>query len=123
MTGKGESNGLADLDLGGTIRIYSREDVMELKTGSHNQAIHHRNYQRARSRALTRLSKVYKDDYKLFLQEEREKDEKLGKKWIGFDSNSSPVRTIQSFKDTIEGSSPTDPTDEGENASNYGGEK
>lgn len=119
---EGENDGLANLNLGGTIRIYSRENVMDLKTGSPNQAIHHRNYQRARSRALTRLSKIYKDDYKLFLQEEREKDEKLGKKWVGFDSNSSPVHTIQSFKDTIEGGSPTDPTDEGENPSYDGGE-
>lgn len=95
---------------------------MDTKLGSNNQAIHYRNYQRARARALTRLSKIYKDQYKLFLQEEREKDEELGKKWVGFDSDSNPVRTIQSYKDIIEGSSHTDPGNEGENTSNDGGE-
>ena len=96
---------------------------MDTKLGSNNQAIHYRNYQRARARALARLSKIYKDQYKLFLQEERERDEELGKKWIGFDSDSNPVRTIQSYKDIIEGSPHTDPGNEGENASDNGGEK
>ena len=91
------------------------------KIASHNQAIHHRNYQRARARALSRLARVYKDQYKLFLQEEREKDEELGKKWISFDTNSSAVISIESYKDVREGA--VDPDYEGTNPSYYGGEE
>ena len=84
------------------------------------QVIHHRNYQRARARALVRLSRVYKDQYKLFLQEEREKDEELGKTWVGIDTNTGSPITIESYKDAIESS--FDPDNEGANAGNYGGE-
>ena len=87
------------------------------------QALHHRNYQRARARALVRLSRIFKDEYKQFLEEERSLDESLGKTWIGFDSNTGSPITIQSYKDTIEGSSYTDPDNQRENASNYGGEE
>jgi hypothetical protein len=86
------------------------------------QAVHHRNYQRARARALVRLSLVYKDQYKLFLQEEREKDDALGKTWVGIDHNTGSPITIESYKDAIEGSSYTNPGNEGENASYDGGE-
>lgn len=85
------------------------------------QAIQHRNYQRARARALVRLSLVYKDQYKLFLQEEREKDDATGKTWIGIDSNTGSPITIESYKDAIEGSS--HPDNEGENEGYSGGEE
>lgn len=85
------------------------------------QAVHHRNYQRARARALVRLSLVYKDQYKLFLQEEREKDDATGKTWIGIDSNTGSPITIESYKDAIEGA--VDTSDSGENQSYYGGEE
>lgn len=86
------------------------------------QALHHRNYQRARARALVRLSRVFKDEYKQFLEEERELDEQTGKTWIGFDSSTGSPITIQSYKDTIEGSTYTDPDNQGENQSDNGGE-
>ena len=86
------------------------------------QALHHRNYQRARARALVRLSRIFKDEYKQFLEEERALDEQTGKTWIGFDSNTGSPITIQSYKDTIEGSSYPDTGDKGENASDNGGE-
>jgi len=84
------------------------------------QTLHHRNYQRARSRALARLSRIFKDEYKQFLEEERNLDESLGKTWVGIDSNTGRPITLESYKDTVEGS--VDPSNERENASNYGGE-
>ena len=56
---------------------------MESKQVSGKQAIHHRNYRRARDRALVRLSHLYADEYKQLLVEEREVDEQQGKKWVG----------------------------------------
>lgn len=86
------------------------------------QTLHHRNYQRARARALVRLSRIFKDEYKQFLEEERALDESMGKTWVGIDSSTGSPITIESYKDTIEGSSYTDSGNEGENKSNYGGE-
>jgi hypothetical protein len=41
-----------------------------------------RNYQRARTRALSRLAREYPDQYKEFLEQERAKDEAEGKTWL-----------------------------------------
>lgn len=106
----------------GTIHTMDGEQQVVKERASVGQVIHHRNYQRARARALARLSRVYKDQYKLFLQEERERDEELGKTWVGIDlSTGSPV-TIESYKDAIEGSTYTDPDYQGENQGDDGGE-
>lgn len=91
------------------------------KIASLNQALHHRNYQRARARALARLSRAFQTEYKQYLQEEREKDEEMGKTWLGFDSNTGSPITVQSYKDATEGA--VDPSDSGENQSYYGGEE
>jgi len=56
---------------------------MESKEVSGKQAVHYRNYRRARDRALVRLSHLYADEYKQLLVEERKLDESQGKKWIG----------------------------------------
>ena len=47
-----------------------------------NYALYLRNYQRARSRVLTRLAQENPDRYKELLEEERAKDEAEGKAWI-----------------------------------------
>ena len=60
---------------------------MENRQVSGVQAIHHRNYRRARDRALVRLSHLYADEYRRLLVEERELDEQQGKKWIGIADN------------------------------------
>ena len=54
---------------------------MESKQVSGTQAIHYRNYRRARDRALARLSKLYPNLYKELLEEERELDEQEGTTW------------------------------------------
>ena len=47
-----------------------------------NYALYLRNYQRARSRVLTRLAQENPDRYKELLEEERAKDEAEGKSWL-----------------------------------------
>ena len=54
-----------------------------------DQAVRQRNYQRARQRAFTRLANTYPDTYRSFLEEEKEADEKMGKKWLDLDGNTS----------------------------------
>ena len=55
------------------------------KQVSGKQAIHYRNYRRARDRALVRLAQLYPDTYKQLLVIERSFDEQEGKKWVGID--------------------------------------
>jgi hypothetical protein len=87
-----------------------------------SQVIHNRNYQRARARALTRLSRLFQTEYQQLLEGERAKDEQMGKTWIGIDSDSGSAITIESYKDAIEGSTYTDPDNDGANEGNNGGE-
>lgn len=53
-----------------------------------------RNYQRARTRALSRLAREYPDQYKEFLEQERAKDEAEGKTWL--DLSGRTKRTMDS---------------------------
>jgi hypothetical protein len=55
---------------------------MESKEVSGKQAIHYRNYRRARDKALVRLAHLYPDTYKQLLDEQRSFDEQEGKTWI-----------------------------------------
>jgi hypothetical protein len=59
------------------------------KRVSGKQAIHYRNYRRARDRALVRLSQAYPETYKELLELEKVTDETNGAKWIGIDGSSS----------------------------------
>ena len=56
-----------------------------------DQAVRQRNYQRARQRAFTRLANAFPDIYRAYLEEEKMADEKMGKKWLDLDGNTSPV--------------------------------
>ena len=58
-----------------------------------DQAVRQRNYQRARQRAFTRLANTYPDVYRSYLEEEKIADEKMGKKWLDLDGNTSPTNT------------------------------
>lgn len=44
-----------------------------------------RNYQRARSRALTKLAQAFPTEYKQFLEEEKRRDEMEDKRWHSLD--------------------------------------
>jgi len=103
-------------------RVDGEEQVVsESKTVSLNQAVYHRNYQRARARALVRLSRAFPVEYKQYLKEERNKDEAMGKTWLGIDSDTGSPITVQSYKDAREGA--VDPCDNGAHESYYGGEE
>ena len=58
-----------------------------------DQAVRQRNYRRARERALTRLANDYPDLYRSYLEEEKMADEKMGKKWLDLDGNTSLANT------------------------------
>lgn len=97
--------------------------VSESKQVGVSQAVHYRNYRRARERAMTRLAQQYPELYLEYLQEERASDEATGKTWIGIDRGSGSAITIESYKDAIEGSTYTDtPDNDGANEGNNGGE-
>ena len=86
-----------------------------------SQAIHYRNYRRARDRARTRIAQEYPDLYLEYLQEERANDETTGKTWVGIDRDNGSAITIESYKDTIEGS--IDPDNDGADEGNDEGEE
>jgi hypothetical protein len=58
-----------------------------------DQAVRQRNYRRARERALTRLANDYPNVYRAYLEEEKEADESMGKKWLDIDGNTSSVNS------------------------------
>jgi hypothetical protein len=58
-----------------------------------DQAVRQRNYQRARQRAFTRLANAFPDIYRAYLEEEKLSDEKMGKKWLDIDGNTSLTNT------------------------------
>jgi len=58
-----------------------------------DQAVRQRNYRRARERALTRLANAFPDIYRAYLEEEKLSDEKMGKKWLDIDGNTSLTDT------------------------------
>ena len=62
------------------------KNTQRLKSAA-DQAVRQRNYQRARQRAFTRLANTYPEVYRSFLEEEKEADEKMGKKWLDLDGN------------------------------------
>jgi hypothetical protein len=74
------------------------------------QAVSHRNYRRARDRALVSLSHLYPDTYKQLLEIEKAFDEQQGKKWIDLDGNTNlavGIRTrTQGLKDSFASQDP-----------------
>ena len=91
------------------------------KQVSGKQAIHYRNYRRARDRALVRLAQLYPDTYKQLLVTERSFDEQEGKKWIGIDgftNLSVGTHTRANGANAFVGTT----GDEGQNEGNNGGE-
>jgi len=54
-----------------------------------NRAVWFRNYQRARARAMTKLTQLYPETYKQLFEIERSIDEQEGKSWIDINGNTS----------------------------------
>ena len=91
---------------------------MESKEVSGKQAIHYRNYRRARDRALVRLAHLYPDTYKQLLDEQRSFDEQEGKTWV-ISTNSRLTVGIHTRANNTPAIA--DPADAGENESYDGG--
>jgi len=68
------------------------KNTQRLKAAA-DQAVRQRNYQRARQRAFTRLANAFPDIYRAYLEEEKLSDEKMGKKWLDIDGNTSLTDT------------------------------
>ena len=90
---------------------------MESKEVSGKQAIHYRNYRRARDKALVRLAHLYPDTYKQLLDEQRSFDEQEGKSWIiNADSRLTiAVHTRANAVPDVAGRTDYDREDEGNN--------
>jgi hypothetical protein len=77
------------------------------------QAVHNRNYRRARDRAMTKLAHLYPDTYKQLLGIEKAIDEQEGKNWVDLtgpvgvaSSTSTSSRDLTDTRETV-GSSQT----------------
>jgi hypothetical protein len=81
------------------------------------QAVHYRNYRRARERALAKLSHLYPDTYKQLLGIEKAIDEQEGKSWIDI-TGATRVALSTGTPDWHT----TDTQETGANARNDGGE-
>lgn len=75
------------------------------------QAVHNRNYRRARDRAMTKLAHLYPDTYKQLLGIEKAIDEQEGKNWIDLTgpiglaaSTSTPSGDTTSTRETVDSS-------------------
>ena len=91
--------------------------------GAANQAVRQRNYRRARDRALVRLAHLYPDTYKQLLEMEKKTDEQEGKTWLDLDGNTIPVVGVRIRTADGRGAPVLkDPSDEGTNQGNDGGE-
>lgn len=65
-----------------------------------NYIVYIRNYQRARTRAMTRLAKAYPDEYKELFEEEKLNDYTQGKTWIDIHGNTSSNMDANASSDT-----------------------
>lgn len=83
------------------------------------QAVHQRNYRRCRDRALTKLARLYPNQYKDLLEEEKRRDEVEGKRWTSIAD--SPVYGVD-YDPPLRRSASTAKAKEGSNAGNDGAE-
>jgi hypothetical protein len=83
------------------------------------QAVHNRNYRRARDRAMTKLAHLYPDTYKQLLGIEKAIDEQEGKNWVDL---TGPVGVASSTGTSSRDITNTRETVDSSQASNDGGE-
>jgi len=94
---------------------------MESKEVSGKQAIHYRNYRRARDRALVRLSHLYPNVYRDLLLEEKERDEDEGKNWVARNTRVSVTMGVRSRPTRSKGRATKRPKRSRKNKGNNGG--
>jgi hypothetical protein len=94
---------------------------MESKEVSGKQAIHYRNYRRARDRALVRLSHLYPNVYRDLLAEEKDNDQTEGKSWVATNTRVSVTMGVRSRPTRSKGRTTKRPK-RGRKTRNNGGE-
>ena len=52
-------------------------------------AVRQRNYQRVRARALVKLAKAHREEYRNLLEQEKHNDHTQGKTWLNLNGNTS----------------------------------
>jgi hypothetical protein len=93
---------------------------MESKEVSGKQAVHYRNYRRARDRALVRLSHLYPNVYRDLLAEEKDNDQTEGKSWVATNTRVSVTMGVRSRPTRSKGRTTKRPK-RGRKARNNGG--
>ena len=63
-------------------------------------AVRQRNYQRVRARALVKLAKAHREEYKAYLEEEKQNDYTQGKTWIDIYGNTNNSMGANTRADT-----------------------
>ena len=94
------------------------DEVKKRVATASRKAVGHRNYRRARDRALVRLAHLYPDTYKQLLEMEKIEDEKQGKNWISIDGTtvlSVGVHTRANSVPDVAGRTDYESSDEGYN--------
>jgi hypothetical protein len=94
---------------------------MESKEVSGKQAIHYRNYRRARDRALVRLSHLYPNVYRDLLAEEKDNDQTEGKNWVAGNTRVSVTLGVRSRPTRSKGRTTKRPKRGRKNKGNNGG--
>jgi hypothetical protein len=94
---------------------------MESKEVSGKQAVHYRNYRRARDRALVRLSHLYPNVYRDLLAEEKDNDSTDGKVWVATNTRVSVTMGASSRPTRSKGRVSKRPKRSRKNKGNNGG--
>jgi hypothetical protein len=95
------------------------KDIDKRIASAKKQAVHHRNYRRARDRALVQLAQKHSVEYKALLEKEKASDKIQGKKWLDINGNTELTLGIKTHT-SITGTNGTGY--DGENQGNNGGE-
>ena len=66
-------------------------------------SVRQRNYQRVRARALVRLAKAHREEYRLYFEQEKLDDHTQGKTWIDIHGNTNSGMDTNTRADTSKG--------------------
>ena len=66
-------------------------------------SVRQRNYQRARGRALVRLAKAHREEYRLYFEQEKLNDHTQGKTWIVIHGNTNSSMDTNTSTNTNRG--------------------
>jgi hypothetical protein len=81
-------------------------------------SVRQRNYQRARGRALVKLAKAHREEYRLYFEQEKLNDHTQGKTWLDIDGNTSLGMDANARADTSRSETETTQTSNQSRAGN-----